>query len=224
MRQIVKRACLILMILGVLTPLIAQKTYPFANEIAKFDSLDIVNGIKPNPVIFTGSSSVRMWKDLETTYPGYNVLNRGFGGSTFVELIHYAHQTMYKYQPSLIFIYEGDNDVSNGDSPELIFNRMQSLVFQIRNQLGKVPIVLISPKPSVARWALKDKYLAVNAYFKAYADLHEDVYFADVWTPVLKEDGSVRTDIFLKDDLHMNEKGYHIWRKTLEPFLYLSKK
>ena len=43
--------------------------------------------------------------------------------------------------------------------------------------------------------------------------------FADVYSKMLKADGSPMDDIFLQDRLHMTAKGYVIWKKILEPLL-----
>ncbi|MCB0647647.1 MAG: hypothetical protein KDC49_13355 [Saprospiraceae bacterium] len=196
-----------------------QDKYPFAEEIAKFEMLDKQQMPPKNPIVFVGSSSIRKWTELEKTYPGFPILNRGFGGSNFKDLIHYADQTMFKYKPSKIFIYEGDNDLAQGDSPELVFENLLKTMKMIRNELGDVPVVIISPKPSIARWKLKKEYETVNAYFEAYAGYHDNVEFVDVWSPLLDESGMVLQDIFVEDNLHMNDKGYAIWRKTIMPFL-----
>jgi hypothetical protein len=37
-------------------------------------------------IIFTGSSSIRMWTSLKEDFPGLPVLNRGFGGSMIPEV------------------------------------------------------------------------------------------------------------------------------------------
>ena len=43
--------------------------------------------------------------------------------------------------------------------------------------------------------------------------------FLDVATPMLNEDGSIKDDIFVQDNLHMNAKGYAIWTKVIRPKL-----
>ena len=209
---------LILFILFYLVGL-GQDNYPFTEEIAKFELLDKKQSPPKNPIVFVGSSSVRKWQDLESTYPGYPILNRGFGGSNFKDLMYYADQTMFKYKPSKIFIYEGDNDLAQGDSPELVFENLLKTVKMIRDELGDVPVVIISPKPSIARWNLKRAYETVNSYFKTYAEFHDNIEFVDVWTPSLDKNGMVLQDIFVEDNLHMNDKGYEIWRKTILPLL-----
>lgn len=133
--------------------------------------------------------------------------------------MYYADQTMFKYKPSKIFIYEGDNDLAQGDSPELVFENLLKTIKMIRDELGDVPVVIISPKPSIARWNLKRAYETVNSYFKTYAEFHDNIEFVDVWTPSLDKNGMVLQDIFVEDNLHMNDKGYEIWRKTILPLL-----
>lgn len=201
--------------------LLAQDSKPFAKEIEQFAHLDAQFGFPEKPVLFVGSSSIRKWNELDSIYKEYKAINRGFGGSTFQDLLLYTNELIFKYKPSRIFVYEGDNDLAKGDSPELVFSNLQILVEEIRKNLGEVPIILISPKPSVARWNLKQQYETVNAYFKIYADAHEQIYFADVWNPSLDGNGMVFKDIFVSDNLHMNEKGYAIWNKVILPFLQM---
>ena len=85
-------------------------------------------------------------------------------------------------------------------------------------------MVFISPKPSVSRWELRDKYRAVNNRLEEYANEAPLTMFADVWTPMLDENGMVYDHIFLEDNLHMNPQGYEIWKSALAPYLKEDKK
>ena len=89
----------------------------------------------------------------------------------------------------------------------------------IKKELGNTPVVFISPKPSVARWEMKDKYEELNTRLKKYADKKKNTEYADVWNPALDENGMVFNNIFREDNLHMNAEGYKIWQKALEPYL-----
>ncbi len=171
-------------------------------------------------ILFTGSSSIRIWKSLGADFPKQNTLNRGFGGSEMTDLLYYAGQLIIKHNPKQIFIYEGDNDINSGKSPEEILETADQLLSLIRAQLPKnVKVVFISAKPSVARWHLKETYIAYNTQLKAWTDQHKKVLFADVWTPMLDSNGEVLKDIFMEDGLHLNEKGYKIWTGTIRGFL-----
>lgn len=204
-------------------PLLAQQTTDvtrFEGAIREFERQDSLEPVTPGVVLFTGSSSVRFWQSLNEDFPDHQVLNRGFGGSEFSDLIHYADRVIYSYRPSAVFIYEGDNDINAGDTPAGVLRQAKKLRRMIAKNLGKeVPVVFISPKPSLARWALKEQYERANALLEGYAERTDHTYYADVWTPALQSDGTVRDDIFISDDLHMNAGGYAIWREVIAPFL-----
>ena len=192
----------------------------FENEIAAFEESDRTSPVDPNVMVFVGSSSVRMWKSLEEDMEGHRVINRGFGGSNFGDLIHYADRLIYPYHPKAVFVYEGDNDIAAGDSARDVLKSAKKLRKMIRRNLGKdTPVVFISPKPSVARWDLHETYEDANEKLEKYADGQDNTYFVDVWTPALQEDGTVRDDIFLADNLHMTDAGYDIWEAAIKPMV-----
>ena len=212
---------LLLLLLASLS-LAGQRADPnrFAAEIAAFERADSLQPVEPGIALFVGSSSVRFWQSLAEDFPDYRVLNRGFGGSAFSDLLHYADRIIYPYRPSVVFVYEGDNDINAGDSPKSVLKQAKRLRKEMAEQLGpEVPVVFISPKPSVARWHLREQYEEANEHLEHYAEKTPHTYFADVWTPSLTPDGEVRDDIFIGDNLHMNARGYAIWREVIGPFL-----
>jgi lysophospholipase L1-like esterase len=169
--------------------------------------------------LFTGSSSIRMWNDVQSVYPDYNVINNGFGGSHFSDLIFYYDKLIAPHDPDILFIYEGDNDVASGKMPETIVQEAKQLIGMIRRDLPKTKIVLISPKPSIARWNLKNEYETLNRQLEKLAKNTRMVEFADVWEAMVDENGEVYKDIFIDDNLHLNEKGYDIWGEVIGEFL-----
>lgn len=170
-------------------------------------------------VLFTGSSSVRMWNDIQNHFPEYNVINNGFGGSQFSDLIYFYNKLIIPNQPDYLFIYEGDNDIASGKKPGEVIKEARFLVEKIRRDLPASRVVLISPKPSIARWDIRRNYEKLNRKLKRLAKRTDYVEFADIWTPMLDEKGNVLQDIFLGDNLHLNEKGYEIWGKVLIKYL-----
>ncbi len=169
--------------------------------------------------LFTGSSSVRMWKDVAEYFPEYNVINNGFGGSHFSDLIHYYEELIPKYKPDYLFIYEGDNDIASDKKPGKILKEAKLLVDRIQQDLPETKVVLISPKPSVARWHLRKKYEKLNKKLERLANKTDNLEYADIWNAMLDENGQVFTDVFLDDNLHMNKKGYDIWGKVIQEHL-----
>ena len=102
---------------------VAQSPYRFAQEIVAFGKADKDLALVSGMVVFTGSSSIRLWEDLENCFEGYRILNRGFGGSHFSDLLFYADVLILKYRPVKVFIYEGDNDIAEGKPPDKIMKR-----------------------------------------------------------------------------------------------------
>jgi lysophospholipase L1-like esterase len=170
-------------------------------------------------IVFTGSSSIKMWKEIQSDFPEQPIINTGFGGSQTSDLIHYVDELIIEYQPKKIFIYEGDNDISEGKTTSEIMEDMHTLVGKIKTKLPEAQIFLISAKPSISRWHLKDKYLELNSQFEEYQQSHDNIEYVDVWTPMLDGEGNPKADIFLEDQLHMNPSGYEIWAKVLDKYI-----
>ncbi|MCG6187296.1 GDSL-type esterase/lipase family protein [Maribellus maritimus] len=170
-------------------------------------------------VVFAGSSSIRMWKDVQEYFPNYNVINNGFGGSHFSDLIFYYDKLILKQKPEILFIYEGDNDIAGNKKPGLVKRQAKELYNKIRVDLPDTKIIFISPKPSIARENLKKEYMKLNTRLKKFCDRKKNLDFADVWYPATDENGDVFQDIFIEDGLHMNKKGYDIWGKVISSYL-----
>ncbi len=194
---------------------------PFAEEIQAFKKSDKTAPPPSNAILFVGSSSFRKWTDVSSYFPGYTIINRGFGGSTFPDVIRYAPDIIYPYHPKQVVIYCGDNDLASSDSvtADTVFNRFKILFELIRNNLPNENMVFVAIKPSPSRARLMKKMEQANLLIQTYLSIQQHAAFADVYHKMLKPDGTVMTDIFLEDNLHMNAKGYAIWQKVIQPYL-----
>ncbi len=194
----------------------AQGPLRFADEIAAIQKkYDTLWDASKETIVFTGSSSIRVWKDLESLFPGHQIVNSGFGGSQASDLLAYADDLILRFKPEKIFIYEGDNDISSEKKTKEIMADISGIISKIRQQNKEALIVLIAAKPSIARWYLKRSYKRLNRKLKRLAKKDTKLQFADVWRPML--DGkNVKTDIFIEDGLHMNAKGYIIWYDVIK--------
>lgn len=204
---------------GFALPLVAQDPLRLEAEVNEITARDkSIN--KKDIILFTGSSSIKMWNDIQSYFPGHNIVNGGFGGSEMSDLLYYFDKLILPYKPKQIFIYEGDNDLNSGKSPSQILATSDSLLGLIRKHVSqKVQVFFISPKPSLARWQLKERYEHYNAELKKWVGRQKYVTFIDVWTPSLDPQGKVFQDIFLEDGLHMNKKGYVIWASEIGKFV-----
>lgn len=220
-----KNCIRILFSLFVLTALVQLpvKAQPFANEIAAFKKQDSMSFPPKQAILFTGSSSFTIWKDVQDYFPGYTIINRGFGGSSLTDLIHYQNDVIYPYQPKQVIIYCGENDIA-GDSAltgRMVFEWFKQLYKSIKKEMPGVPICYISMKPSPSRWHWRSRMMEGNDMIRKFLTRkkkHHDKYI-DVWDAMLGKDGQPLAHIFLEDKLHMNAEGYAIWQKILLPYL-----
>lgn len=200
----------------------ASNSMPFQNEIDAFAKADSIAMPAKECILFVGSSSFRRWTDIHNYFPGYPILNRGFGGSSLTDMIYYANETIVKYKPKKIYIYCGENDIASSDTvrPAIVLTRFKQLLKIIRKQLDpNIPIVFVSIKASIARWSMEDRIVASNKLIKEFIGTQKHIKFLDVHTSMLDKNGKVLNDIFIEDNLHMNAKGYAIWQKIIAPTL-----
>jgi len=200
----------------------AQETKPaFWNDIQRFKSQDSTNIPAKNAILFVGSSSFTKWTDVQEYFPGYKIINRGFGGSSLPDLIRYADDVIFPYQPKQIVIYCGENDLATSDTvtSATVFRRFDTLFKMIRTRMPGVPVAFISLKPSPSRERLWPKMIEVNSMIKKYLKSKKNTAFIDVYHSMFNKDGTVMKNIFLEDDLHMNKKGYAIWQPIIKPYL-----
>ena len=200
---------------------------PFWNDIQNFNRQDSISPPPKNAILLIGSSSFTMWKDVQDYFPGYTIVNRGFGGSTLLDQIRYADAIIFPYQPKQIVIYCGENDLASSDTvtATMVVDRFKQL-YQIIREKTKAPILYISMKPSPSRRHLFQKMREANqsiALFLGESDVLSSItsknVYIDVHRKMLNEAGEPIPEIFLEDSLHMNIKGYSIWQESMKPYL-----
>ena len=195
--------------------------YPFASDIQKFKEGDKISPPPAQAILFAGSSSFTMWTDVQDYFPGYVIVNRGFGGSTLLDQIRYANDIILPYFPCQIVIYCGENDLAASDTvtAEMVVERFRTLFSMIRVALPKVEITYVSMKPSPSRWHLAEKMVEGNDGIRKFLKSQKNTGFVNVWDSMLNEQGRPDGSLFLPDSLHMNANGYRIWQTSIKPEL-----
>ena len=195
---------------------------PFAKwekEIAAFEEMDRQNPPPKKGIVFVGSSSIRKWTTLAEDFPHHQVLNRGFGGSQLIDSVHFADRIVLPYQPRMVVLYAGGNDINAGKTPTQVFADFRAFVKKIRPKLPRAKIAYISIAGNPARWAQVERVKKANALIKDYIDGRPRMKFIDVFSRMLGSDGQPRPEIFVQDRLHMNAEGYKLWTEIIGPYL-----
>lgn len=193
----------------------------FEEDIQKFEAQDRATPPPENAIVLTGSSSIKFWnEEAPADLAPLTVIPRGFGGSVMNDLLHYLDRVALTYQPRAILIYEGDNDTGRNFIPnDTIMAQLEEMIGRIHAQLPQARIYLLSVKPSVLREESWPVALELNERYKVLAESDALVTYIDVATPFMKSDDTVMTDIFVEDNLHLNDKGYDIWASSVREVL-----
>jgi lysophospholipase L1-like esterase len=170
-------------------------------------------------VVFVGSSSIRLWNDLEREFGSMTVVKRGFGGSRLSDCARYVAQLVLPYQPRTVVVYAGDNDLAEGATPQGVLASYTEFVERVREALPETRIVYISIKPSPSREALMPLAIQANELIEAYSSGRPGLGFIDVYTRMLDEKGRPRAELFLPDALHLNAAGYALWKAAIAEHL-----
>ena len=192
----------------------------YEDEIRIFEIVDHFQPPPDSVILFTGSSTIRRWYDMEYFLPGITLLNRGFGGSTMMDLNLYADRIVFPYKPSRIFVYEGDNDIAGGTDPAEFIEECTTFIHNCAEHVPEADLFFISIKPSLARIKNWEEMQDANRMLSDLANRYEKVHFIDVSEFMLNADGRPRNDIFVEDGLHLNVKGYGILAEAIKPFIY----
>ena len=194
---------------------------PWEAAIQEFEHQDIWAMPPPQAYLFVGSSSIRHWESLAKDFPDRPVINRGFGGSQLSDVITFADRIIVPYQPKLVVVYCGDNDITSGHkSPGEVLAEFRDLVGHLHRALPHTPLAFITMKPAPSTWSeFGEKIRAGNQLIRDYIRTDSTLSFIDVFTPMLGADGAPRPELFVADREHLNPAGYALWTSIVKPYL-----
>ena len=171
-------------------------------------------------MLFYGSSSIRLWDSLYTDFEAYQPLNMGFGGSTLAACIIYFERLMAGLNPEIILIYAGDNDLGDGRHPEEVFIFFMQMVAEVRKKFGNIPLLYVSIKPSIRRFNIIEQIRFTNKIISSEIEkMDNNVFFIDVFNRMLDHDRFPDRSLFQPEGLHLNEKGYALWKEIISNFM-----
>jgi lysophospholipase L1-like esterase len=175
----------------------------------------------PHTIVFIGSSSIEFWKTLPADFAGHRVLNLGKAGTTYSHLVANVGEWAARYPARRYVIYSGDNDIAWMRSPETVARQFREVASSLKASIPGVRVFVISIKPNV----IPTRRVRIGAVRKANGMIASEaaalggVTFVDTHTAMLGPNGRPRAEWFTIDGIHLNEKGYRLWRDILLPEL-----
>jgi len=186
--------------------------------IENFEKLDRAKPFPKGGVVFTGSSSIALWKDLGTSFPGHACLNRGFGGSQLTDVNFYVERIVTIHQPKTVVLFCGGNDLAAKRTPEQVHEAFQTFVAKVHAKLPLTKIVYISIHLPPGRIKQGAEIKKANALIAETCKKNSSLRFLDIYPYMLGADGKPNPDLY-RDPLHPNAMAYKIWAEKLAPLL-----
>lgn len=192
----------------------------FAGEIDQFEVDDCAHPPRDRPIVFAGSSSIRLWDKLERDMAPLPVLNRGFGGAHLSHVVHFLDRVVIRYQPRAVVLYAGDNDLDGraDKATDDVVRDFRTFISRVQTGLPGVPIYYVSIKPSRLRWCDWPRQREANRRISAICASEPGLVYIDVATAMLAAGEPPPRDLFI-DGLHLSGKGYALWRRIIKPRL-----
>ena len=170
-----------------------------------------------NPVIFYGSSSIRLWDPtIRSDLDSNSIVNLAFGGSTLVTCGYHFEKIMAPYREiKSMVIYAGDNDLGDGRSAPEVKEAFLQILDKVRKQFGQIPVFFVSIKPSPSKQSIFETIVESNRLIRKESASREHLHYIDIFTPMLTSSGRSDPAYFLEDMLHMNQAGYQVWKTAM---------
>jgi lysophospholipase L1-like esterase len=186
--------------------------------IKAFEAQDRQSPPPKGQIVFVGASSIVRW-NLAESFPDLKAINRGFGGSYMSDATRYASRIVVPYQPRIVVLYPGENDIAQGVTPDAEAKSFEEFVGIVHAALPRTRIVMIGLKPTPARWQFMDQMRKANSMNRAFCEAHQPCVYVSVEKDMLGADEKPRPELFIADGQHLTPKGYEIWDRLVRPHL-----
>ena len=189
--------------------------HDFSFEIKNLLSKVEENKKMEAPIIFYGSSTIRLWKSLNEDFKDVDVINLGFGGAYIDSLSKNFNRLINFLNPKAIVIYLGGNDLNLSLSPKEIIFKIKKFVEKINKKYPNTNIGYITIKPSVERKNKLSDIKKINKGVKLIANDFPNLVYIDVYNKLLDK-GKVTSKFLLQDGLHLNKEGYKVLTRAVK--------
>jgi hypothetical protein len=191
----------------------------FEKNVRDYEAADRAQPPPRGAILLAGDSQFFRWKTLTEDLPDFTLVNRGIDSFQFSDLLEFTDRLVLPYQPRLILLHVGGNDVHGGKPPERLLADFKAFVAKVRTTLPNVPIAFSSLTPGPGRWDEAEQRRQANRVIKDYIATQPRLMFIDLWDAMLTPEGQPREDLWVADRIHPNHAGYLIRVKLTRPIL-----
>lgn len=219
MKFVILRSCLVFSLglgfVSALEPTPRPDPARFAGEITAFANQEPEKG----GIVFTGSSSIRLWTNLKEAFPGLPAINRGFGGCLSNDLVVYFDTVVGRHEPKLVVAYAGSNDIDKNLTVQETLDDYTKFLGMIHERFPKARVILNSVKIAPKRALQIPRVNELNQRLQAWSSGKDWLRFVDSSSYLTDAQGQPVPVYFGTDNLHLSAEGYSKWQTILDPVL-----
>ena len=203
----------------------------FEKDILNLEQLDFENKADKNNLLFIGSSSIRLWDDIDNDMQPYKSVKRGYGGAHYYDLIHFIERLITNHSPRAILIFvandiTGSNDIfktSDDLSPKEVKRLFKYCYKSIRKIHKKVPVFVIETTPTPSRSDVWNKISEANDLISNFCESKSNLHYIQTRDKFIDDKGLPINSLFVSDQLHLNKNGYKLWSEIIKEKLISTK-
>lgn len=193
---------------------------PLEEAVRAYEAQD-KKRVRGRPVIlFLGDDVVRQW-DLGSTIPDVAIEGRGLAKARLADLYQLAPRIAIPYNPKLIVVYAGDEDLAAGQTPEQVVEVFKDFVARIHSRLAQTRIMYISIAPSPGRARLLDAQRKTNELILDFRVKNRVLRldYVDLASALVDSDGKLLPNLYEADGRTLSAAGYKKLADVLAPHL-----
>ena len=174
-----------------------------------------INKTVERALFFGDSLTAR--NDWAAMYPNYEVKNAGVGSNTTYNLLERVDEIV-EWQPDLVFIMGGINDLGQGVSSSQIVGNIEKIIATIQSELPNTVIYLQSILPTDESIIENTKVVEVNSRLESLSE-STDIYYVNLYSCFYGTD-QIKSELYDESGIHLNRAGYGVWKSALDAVLY----
>ena len=187
------------------------------DDVQALEKLDSTEPAVSDGILFVGSSSIRLWKNIERDMAPYRTIRRGYGGAKYSDVAHYAKRlvTPHDYRGLVLFV---GNDVAGkptDHTPDQVETWVQNILDVAKSHRPDAPVLIVEVTPTPSRFDAWPALRELNAKLRDIALTNPNTYFVATADLYLDQEGNPREELFGDDRLHQSEDGYTLWSSLI---------
>ena len=170
-------------------------------------------------IIMLGNSITdqALWTEI---FNDLRVKNRGIGGDDTDGILERLEEVTNR-KPSKIFILIGTNDLAYGKSSAHVISNYQIILDRIAESSPQTKVYIQSVLPTedaIHTSRLNTDIIEINRMLRELAEKRKLTYI-DLFTEFASPDNKLNLEYSI-DGLHLNGKGYDLWKSIIQDYVY----